>query len=483
MNNNYKIDPTKSLEYNRINVNLNKEGNNFLYQQEMNNDKKIIDYLSNKYEEEKKIKIDKKKIIQNEQFELYNNYMNNKYIINENKDNQLQITLGKVRDNIRKRNIQEKLNISKSTNQIINNSMMNYFNHYKINQINHVHGYNIINFEPNHINFDLNNNQNYTINNSNYKENNSNILNENELQIKNKIKENRFIDKYSNDNDYNDNKLQNNENIKNNNNYLNEEKLNESEYRTYNEYLNKVKNERKNIVYNNPDDNIRNNNNYFQNLNNISNSQFQSNDFQNNIYLLKNNIQTNINDRFYNDENYNKYIYHNKNQYEDTIVPLQNQMNRLTLEARNQYLLNKKKNSISYNNIYTKESKVQKDTVLNYNPFTIQKFQGQKKNERLKEYLDSQIESKKIYNDTYLNLDQKYNTNFQKKELIKNNNIYDEINEKNIKLKNINISPYSYWKNYSIGHFFAENKLNNNNNNKRLINERLQNLGNNIINP
>ena len=61
------------------------------------------------------------------------------------------------------------------------------------------------------------------------------------------------------------------------------------------------------------------------------------------------------------------------------------------------------------------------------------------------------------------------------------------MNKKNIKLKDINISPYSYWKNYSIGHFFEDNNLNiNNNNNKnnnnRIINERLQNLGNNIIN-
>ncbi len=368
-------------------------------------------------------------------------------------------------------------------NRINNNSIMNYFSQNKINQIDHTHGYNIINLEPDYINFDSYKKQNYKINNSNYKENNINNLNQTALEINNKINENKFIDKYSYDNHYNDNKLQKNQNI-NNNNYLNEEKLSESEYRTYIEYLNKINNEGKNFYYNKSYDNIQNNNNYYQNINKITNSQIQNNNFQNNIYHLNNNNQININDRFYNDENYNKYIYHNKNQYEDNLVPLQNQMNRLKLEARNQYLLNKKKNSLSYNNIYTKESKATKDSFLNYNPFTISRFKVQKKNEQIKEYLDSQIDSKKIYNETYFNLDQKFNTNFQKKEHIKNNNIYDEMNKKNIKLKDINISPYSYWKNYSIGHFFADNNINmnNNNKNKRLINERLQNLGNNIVN-
>ena len=480
MKNNYKIDPREYLENNRINANLNKERKNFLYQQEIENDKKILDNLSKKYDEEDKIKLDKKKQIQNEQLEHYNNYMKNKYEINKNKNDELLITIGKEKDYISKINEQDKLNCNKSKNHIINNSFSNYINQNKINQINYTHGYNIINLEPDYNNIDLYNKQNYTINSINSNENNINNINLCNLQINNQINENKNFDKYNNDKDYNDNKLQNNKNINNINNNSNEEKLSESEYRTYNEYLNKLKNEVKNNHYTKSYDNIRNINNYYHNLNQISNSQFQNNNFQNNN-------QNNINDRFYNDENYNNYIYHNKNQYQDNLVPLQNQMNRLTLEARNQYLLNKKKNSLSYNNIYTKQSKLPKDTFLNYNPFTISRFNEKKKIEQIKEYLDSQIDSKNIYKDTYFNLEQKFNTNFKKKEYIKNNNIYDEINKKNIELKDINISPYSYWKNYSIGHFFEDNNLNiNNNNNKnnnnRIINERLQNLGNNIIN-
>ena len=313
MKNNYKIDPREYLENNRINANLNKERKNFLYQQEIENDKKILDNLSKKYDEEDKIKLDKKKQIQNEQLEHYNNYMKNKYEINKNKNDELLITIGKEKDYTSKINEQDKLNCNKS----------NYINQNKINQINYTHGYNIINLEPDYNNIDLYNKQNYTINSINSNENNINNINLCNLQINNQINENKNFDKYNNDKDYNDNKLQNNKNINNINNNSNEEKLSESEYRTYNEYLNKLKNEVKNNHYTKSYDNIRNINNYYHNLNQISNSQFQNNNFQNNN-------QNNINDRFYNDENYNNYIYHNKNQYQDNLVPLQNQMNRLT---------------------------------------------------------------------------------------------------------------------------------------------------------
>ena len=104
------------------------------------------------------------------------------------------------------------------------------------------------------------------------------------------------------------------------------------------------------------------------------------------------------------------------------------------------------------------------------------------KQKQYKEYLDSQMNAKKLYKDTYYNLE-KGQPNQNR---INERNPYLEMKEKNSKFTEIPQNPYSQ-KNYNFG---GNSSLSNNpianssyNDNRRISSGRLQSLGNNIVNP
>ena len=78
----------------------------------------------------------------------------------------------------------------------------------------------------------------------------------------------------------------------------------------------------------------------------------------------------------------------------------------MSLDARNEYLANKKKNNSSFNNILSEEPIIPpQDKFSSYSPFTISNYDKAQKQKQYKEYLDSQMNAKKLYKDTYYNLE------------------------------------------------------------------------------
>jgi hypothetical protein len=223
---------------------------------------------------------------------------------------------------------------------------------------------------------------------------------------------------------------------------------------------------------------------------------------QNNIPQMQNNIpQMNINENQYLDQNYNNYMQQNPNQnyllqqneipsqrknpqMEDPNIALSRQMNNMSLDARNEYLANKKKNNSSFNNILSDEPIIPpQDKFSSYSPFTISNYDKAQKQKQYKEYLDSQMNAKKLYKDTYYNLEKGQPTIQQR--LNNESNPYLEMREKNSKLSDIPQNPYSS-KNYNFGKnsSLSNNPITNSsyNENRRVSSGRLQSLGNNIVN-
>ena len=182
-------------------------------------------------------------------------------------------------------------------------------------------------------------------------------------------------------------------------------------------------------------------------------------------------------------------------QYEEKQVPsarndnqdeLNAQMHRLSLqdEARNEYLANKKKNNSSFNSILNQQPP-QKQATPKYNdmPMTINNKLEQQRQYR--EYLDSQINAKKIYQETVDSLTKNALNNNS------NANPYKQMRDKNSKFKEIPSNPYSH-KNYNFnnpGHdsYMTSNPITNPvssykfTDQRRVPSGRLRNLGNNIV--
>jgi hypothetical protein len=236
-----------------------------------------------------------------------------------------------------------------------------------------------------------------------------------------------------------------------------------------------------NLMSNIPNNNLTNlqdNNLPISNIpnNNLTNLQDNTNYYsQNNNYLPQ--MQ---------DPNYllqqNEII--SNQRIEDSIALLNRKMNNMSLDARNEYLANKKKNNSSFNNILSDESIIPpQDKFSSYSPFTISNYDKAQKQKQYKEYLDSQMNAKKLYKDTYYNLEKGQPTIQQR--LNSESNPYLEMREKNSKLSDIPQNPYSS-KNYNFGKnsSLSNNPITNSsyNENRRVSSGRLQSLGNNIVN-
>ena len=237
-----------------------------------------------------------------------------------------------------------------------------------------------------------------------------------------------------------------------------------------------------NLMSNIPNNNLTNlqdNNLPISNIpnNNLTNLQDNTNYYsQNNNYLPQ--MQ---------DPNKNYLLQQNEmisnQRMEDSNALLNRQMNNMSLDARNEYLANKKKNNSSFNNILSDEPVIPpQDKYNSYSPFTMSNYDKTQKQKQYKEYLDSQMNAKKLYKDTYYNLE-KGQPNQNR---INERNPYLEMKEKNSKFTEIPQNPYSQ-KNYNFG---GNSSLSNNpivnssyNDNRRISSGRLQSLGNNIVNP
>ena len=166
-------------------------------------------------------------------------------------------------------------------------------------------------------------------------------------------------------------------------------------------------------------------------------------------------------------------------------------MHKLSLheESHNEYLANKQRNNLSFNTLLTAPQKPPTpkydDKPILYN----NKIQQQR---QYKEYLDSQINAKKIYRDTVESLTQnalnnaKANLTSQPTQV---DNPYKAIRDKHNKFKDIPSNPYSNKNyNYIAGSSMPANPITNPVNSyqfydRRIPSGRLRDLGTNIVNP
>lgn len=167
------------------------------------------------------------------------------------------------------------------------------------------------------------------------------------------------------------------------------------------------------------------------------------------------------------------------------------QMHKLSLheESHNEYLANKQRNNLSFNTLLTAPQKPPTpkydDKPILYN----NKIQQQR---QYKEYLDSQINAKKIYRDTVESLTQNALNNAKANltsQPIQVDNPYKAIRDKHNKFKDIPSNPYSNKNyNYIAGSSMPANPITNPVNSyqfydRRIPSGRLRDLGTNIVNP
>jgi hypothetical protein len=161
--------------------------------------------------------------------------------------------------------------------------------------------------------------------------------------------------------------------------------------------------------------------------------------------------------------------------------------------SKDEYLLNKQKNMISNYDIYKGKEYFQTQYQNNKNSEDNPKYGKLEKQREYAKFLEGQINSKRIYEETIRNLSKNSEPD---RERLKNNNMmifggmnpYQKIKERNSKLNDIPKDPYSN-KEYNINanSFLSSNPITNPGNNYqyniggRRISGRFQNNGNNII--
>ena len=162
--------------------------------------------------------------------------------------------------------------------------------------------------------------------------------------------------------------------------------------------------------------------------------------------------------------------------------------------SNNEYLLNKQKNMLSNNDIYSGKSYFQtqyKQNTDELNP----KFGKREKQREYAKILEGQINSKKIYEETYKNLSKNSDPQIER---FRNRNMmifggmspFQQIKERNNKLNDIPRDPYSNH-NYNINSSFLNSNIiantgneyepNINKGRRRVVNSRFANNGNIII--
>ena len=161
--------------------------------------------------------------------------------------------------------------------------------------------------------------------------------------------------------------------------------------------------------------------------------------------------------------------------------------------SKNEYLLNKQKNKISNYDIFNGKDYIQTQYQNKKNDEDNPKYGKLKKQREYAQFLEGQINSKRIYEETIRNLSKNSEPELER---LKNNNMmifggmnpYQKIKERNSKLNDIPKDPYSN-KEYNINadSFLSSNPITNPsnsyqyNNGRRRVSERFQNNGNIII--
>ena len=439
-----KYDKTSTYLENMSNAKLQRENRINSEIEQIKKEKIELDKIKNEMEYEEQLEKEKKALMKKKQYEEYMNYMKYKQNIIPEEKNDLNIKLGGEERIIKKQNYNEQmnnlcLNPTKNENIIPQKQFINFSQAGRNYQRGYSHGYNILTGEI----FECQNKK-------------EELVNKEQLNYKEKEKE----QKKSNEEDY----LAYMEMLRqkemeqiNNDNIDNKNKKEEIPY-NYEEEIYKNENDiQANLPYNYNEYNEQPKKSYH-----VINQQKE-----NNYNISQENTYNNINKPKINN---NKYPY----QLFDT--------------SNSEYILNKRKNMISHEDIYKG-----KEYPINQN----NKIEKNRKIEQQKEYakvLEGQINSKNIYYETIKNLSknsepERDRYNHDNNLLFGGMNPYMKIKERNNKLNDIPKDPYSN-KNYNINSsnsYLSSNPIinpGNNyqyNNDRRRASERLQNNGNIII--
>ena len=433
-----QYDKTSTYLENMNNAKLQREKRINSEMDQIKKDKIELDKLKSEIEYEEKLEKEKKALMKRKQYEEYMNYMKFKQAQIPEERNELNIKLGGDNRTIIKKDYNEQmdklcLNPTKNENLLPPKKFINFSQAGRNYQRGYSHGYNILTgeiFEP----------QN---------KNSKNIEEKEENIEKNIIKEKE---------------------IENLDNETNKQKLKEEDYLAYMEMLRQKELEQNNITNNIKNEEIPYSYDEIYNSSNKNDMQsYQTNEPPKKSYHVV--PQTNDNNKIYQENN------KINRQYPYNVLDTSNM----------EYILNKRKNMTSYEDIYKgKEYQVNQGNINDKN----------RKLEKQKEYakiLEGQINSKNIYYETIRNLSKnseperdryKYDNNL----LFGGMNPYMKIKERNNKLSDIPKDPYSN-KNYNINSnnsYLSSNPIINpgnsyHNNDRIRSSERLQNNGNIII--
>ena len=457
--------------------------------EEIERDKIELDKIQNQIEMEKQLEKQKKALLKKQQYEEYTNYLKQRQSELPEERNKLNIKLGGEERVIQKQNYNQQLdnlclNPTRQGNIQSQAPFVNFSQAGRNYQRGYSHGYNILTGEI------------FTPSNSNV--NKANINKE-----MTQVQENNIYQK-NNENQYEYNNIKKNENISNAQNNLNN--LNEDDYLSYMEILRQKELQQ--------DKNININNQQFNNNVNTP-LEYEEQLMNNNM----NNIPKEINNKIpqyeelLNQQNLDqnqKLSYHNPSSSSSIPIPEKSetkndiyQLNRPASQniekrpyhildsSKNEYMQNKQKNMLSNYDIFKGKEYYQtqyKQKDDSNNP----KFGKLEKQREYAKFLEGQINSKRIYEETIKNLSKNSEPEIEK---YRNNNMmifggmnpYQKIKERNNKLNDIPQDPYSN-KSYNINSdsYLSSNPITNpvnsyQFNGRRRFSGRFQNNGSNII--
>ena len=457
--------------------------------EEIERDKIELDKIQNQIEMEKQLEKQKKALLKKQQYEEYTNYLKQRQSELPEERNKLNIKLGGEERVIQKQNYNQQLdnlclNPTRQGNIQSQAPFVNFSQAGRNYQRGYSHGYNILTGEI------------FTPSNSNVNKTN---INKEMAQVQ----ENNIYQK-NNENQYEYNNIKKNENISNAQNNINN--LNEEDYLSYMEILRQKELEQ--------NKNININNQQFNNNVNVP-LEYEEQLMNNNM----NNIPKEINNKIpqyeelLNQQNLDqnqKLSYHNPSSSSSIPIPEKSetkndiyQLNRPASQniekrpyhildsSKNEYMQNKQKNMLSNYDIFKGKEYYQTQYKQNddsNNP----KFGKLEKQREYAKFLEGQINSKRIYEETIKNLSKNSEPEIEK---YRNNNMmifggmnpYQKIKERNNKLNDIPQDPYSN-KSYNINSdsYLSSNPITNpvnsyQFNGRRRFSGRFQNNGSNII--
>lgn len=457
--------------------------------EEIERDKIELDKIQNQIEMEKQLEKQKKALLKKQQYEEYTNYLKQRQSELPEERNKLNIKLGGEERVIQKQNYNQQLdnlclNPTRQGNIQSQAPFVNFSQAGRNYQRGYSHGYNILTGEI------------FTPSNSNVNKTN---INKEMAQVQ----ENNIYQK-NNENQYEYNNIKKNENISNAQNNINN--LKEEDYLSYMEILRQKELEQ--------NKNININNQQFNNNVNVP-LEYEEQLMNNNM----NNIPKEINNKIpqyeelLNQQNLDqnqKLSYHNPSSSSSIPIPEKSetkndiyQLNRPASQniekrpyhildsSKNEYMQNKQKNMLSNYDIFKGKEYYQTQYKQNddsNNP----KFGKLEKQREYAKFLEGQINSKRIYEETIKNLSKNSEPEIEK---YRNNNMmifggmnpYQKIKERNNKLNDIPQDPYSN-KSYNINSdsYLSSNPITNpvnsyQFNGRRRFSGRFQNNGSNII--